>query len=59
MKRKSKKLTIPKELTTVTPLSKVVAVFVFIALVIIAFLWGRIYQMNVQNSYETTIMQMK
>ena len=43
---------LPKELTTVTPLSKAVALIMFISLPIIAFLFGMQYQMQLseQNS---------
>lgn len=49
MPKKTKKTTLPKELTTVTPLSKLVALIVFIALPFIAFYYGVLYQSSMQT----------
>lgn len=56
MPKKKKQPGLPKELTTVTPLSKFLAMFLFIALPVLAFVFGMYYQTNVftlqQSGYQ-------
>lgn len=48
---------LPKELTTVTPVSKTIALFLFIALPIIAFLFGMRYQTLIEQARIVPAMQ--
>lgn len=54
-KKSSKSTGLPKELTTVTPLSKTLAIIVFLTVPIIAFLMGMNYQDALKqcNTYDT------
>jgi hypothetical protein len=57
-KKSPKSVRLPKELTTVTPLSKALAVIVFLTVPIIAFFMGMNYQDALKqcNTYDTTFV---
>lgn len=53
MPKKKKQTGLPKELTTITPMSKMLAMFLFIALPVLAFVFGMYYQSNVYALQQT------
>lgn len=56
-KQKKSASTLPKELTTITPLSKMLALLLFIALPIIAFLFGMYYQSSIMSLQQAGYVQ--
>lgn len=50
---------LPKELTTVTPLSKAIALLFFITLPILAFVFGMNYQKAIENNQISPIQSIK